>query len=143
MPTFFAINVGESSTLSRRPICWLRHLPHRKALQSRLPICIIGAYVPTVWHNKTLDQSKRWSLAPHLLLLIAPLLEQHRPSWAKRCKPWLIPNLVTPHGLMTDRGLSQLQSDAGTRLGIGERMVVMRQIVAALRSDCVELVIFQ
>ena len=44
---------------------------------------------------------------------------------------------------MTDRGLSQLQSDAGTRLGIGERMVVMRQIVAALRSHCVELVVFQ
>lgn len=44
---------------------------------------------------------------------------------------------------MTDRGLSQLQSDAGTGLGIGERVVVMRQIVAALRSHRVELVIFQ
>ena len=42
MPTFSAISVGESSTLSRLPTCWLRHLLPLKALRSKLPTCIIG-----------------------------------------------------------------------------------------------------
>ena len=42
-------------TLSRLPTCWLRHLLPLKALLSKLPTCIIGGYVPTVWHNKTLE----------------------------------------------------------------------------------------